>query len=524
MSEKFARRYRLESYLKLQSGADAGFIYSSYPLFATRTSPTVIEVLRRCDGQNSVQEVARQLKLKPASVLKVLDELHQKGLVQLLLPLPPPDEALPSVSLVIPVYNRPTEIKRCLEALFKLDYPADKLEIIIVDDASTDTTPQIIANYPVKLLQNPVQLGPAGSRNRAIASACHGLIACVDSDCVVSPDWLRQLVPLFADEKLAVAGGATRAFAPRTLLQRYEDSRSSLFMGQRPSEVQLGKLLSYLPTCNLVLRREAFVQIGGFEPGLRFGEDVDLCWRLLKANWKIRYNPSAQLGHDYRASLPGFLKTRFDYATSEAALLTRHPEQRRTLFIPLKLLATYAQLNIKYQVSSNKEKYEVGSRKSETNSQLATFLPTTDKRQPITFKKLLLPTFYFLLPPFQKWWKLRGYGLPLKLWQVLLAEGRSYGAAGYHFGVHLGKYYSWPLLIGLAFRQTRWKIALILLGPQILDYFRLQPKMNLPTFAGLGLLENFSYQLGLIAGCTRQKDYQALLPKVRVWHLPGNLK
>ncbi len=485
-SANLERCYRLDGRFKLQSGGisgdkSPGFIYATYPFLVTKTSPQIIEVLRYCDGQHSVAQIARQVRVKPVSLLKVLEELHSRGFVEIEANQDViAEDELPPVSIIIPVCNRPTELQRCLDALLRLDYPRAKLEIIVVDDASQDNTPRVAAAYPVRLLRNERQLGPAASRNRAVEVATQELVACVDSDCIVAPDWLRQLTPLFADEQLAAAGGATRAASTESLLQRYEDVRSSLFMGQRPMEVRLAALVSYLPTCNLVFRRTVFLAQGGFDPALRFGEDVDFCWRLLKAGWRIRYQPSATLAHDYRADWRGFLKTRLDYASSEAPLVARHPDKRRTFYLPLRAMVAWLGL-----------------------------LVALGWRQPW----FLLPGVALaLLGSRQKWRELRGYGLPLRFEQILVSEGRSYGAAGYHVGLHLGKYYSWLLLIGLLPRRSRLPVAVVLGGPILTDYFRLKPRLNPFAFGAVSLLENLIYQLGVVRGCLRERRLTALIP------------
>lgn len=486
-SASLERRYRLDVRFKLQAGGtladkSSGFIYATYPFLVTKTSPKIIEVLHYCDGQNSVAQIARQVRLKPASVLKVLEELHSRGFVEIEANQPAlVENEFPPVSIIIPVYNRPAELQRCLDALLRLDYPSAKLEIIVVDDASQDTTSQVAAAYPARLLRNDRQLGPAASRNRAVEVATHELIACVDSDCIVAPDWLRQLAPLFADEQLAAAGGATRAAFTESLLQRYEDVRSSLFMGQRPMEVRLAAMLSYLPTCNLVFRRAVFLAQGGFDPALRFGEDVDFCWRLLKAGWRIRYQPSAIVAHDYRDDWRGFLKTRLDYASSEAPLVARHPDKRRTFYLPLRALVAWLGLLI-----------------------------ALGWRQPWP---LLPGAALALLASRQKWRELRFYELPLRFEQVLVSEVRSYGAAGYHVGLHLGKYYSWLLLIGLLPRRSRLSVAVILTGPILTDYVRLKPRLTPFTFGAISLLENLVYQLGVVRGCLRERRLTALIPR-----------
>ncbi len=104
-------------------------------------------------------------------------------------------------------------------------------------------------------------------------------------------------------------------------------------MGARPQQVRLEGPLKYLPTANLLLRRAIWQQLGGFAP-LTQGEDVDFCRRVLLSGAHIRYIPQGVVYHDYRTTLKSFLKIRTAYATAEAALLQRHPTERRILVLP----------------------------------------------------------------------------------------------------------------------------------------------------------------------------------------------
>src|SRR5260370_5938407 len=143
---------------------------------------------------------------------------------------------------------------------------------------------------------------------------------------------------------MGAVGGMIRAYERHSTFGRYEDVCSSLFMGVRPQQVRLEGPLTYLPTANFLVRRRAWENIGGFAP-LTFGEDVDFCRRLLLSNFAIRYEPRGIVLHDYRPTLPGFLKTRVSYASPEAALLKRHPTERRVLQLPPEQ-ATFAGLMI----------------------------------------------------------------------------------------------------------------------------------------------------------------------------------
>jgi glycosyltransferase involved in cell wall biosynthesis len=100
----------------------------------------------------------------------------------------------PSVSVVVPVYNGASTIGACLEALLAQTYDPALTEIIVVDNNSTDGTPDLVARYPVALLhERDIQTSYA-ARNRGVAHAGREIVAMTDADCVPEPDWLAQLI------------------------------------------------------------------------------------------------------------------------------------------------------------------------------------------------------------------------------------------------------------------------------------------------------------------------------------------
>ena len=95
-------------------------------------------------------------------------------------------------------------------------------------------------------------------------------------------------------------------------------------MGERPATVAAGSRVSYVPSTAIVVRRQALADIGGFDESLRYGEDVDLCWRLNAAGWSVRYDPRVVVTHVEPTGLPA-LSRRFHYGTSAGPLARRHP-------------------------------------------------------------------------------------------------------------------------------------------------------------------------------------------------------
>ncbi len=507
--------YRLARGVELASalieGEQTGLIYSRNPLYVTRTSLQIISLLQKCDGEHSVTQLARELGKKPVALFPALQSLHQKQLLELitdpeahnsqlitrnsqLATLVPPDnrqpttDNLPSVSFLIPVRNRPALLKKCLESIFALDYPSEKFEVIVIDDASEDDTAEVAQTFPVKLVRNERQMGTGPSRNKVAPTSNGDLIAFLDSDCEVKPDWLQKLAPCFEDGRLVLVSGEVRSLEVETIFGRYEDVKSSLYTGPKPAEVKLNGGLDQLPATNLLIRRSAFEIIGGHNAALRFGEDTDLVWRLLKAGGKINYLPITGVKHAYRATLEGFLKTRFGYATGEADLRARHKDKPRILEVAPGI--AFGGLN-----------FLAG-------------LTRPNTRWPL----LLIGLLPWLWRSGRKWQELEKYQLPISPADVLRAEGRNFLVATSQLGQHLNRYYSLPLLIAALIKPKRFALpaALTLLGPAFGDYQKRQPNLSFPAYAALYLAENAVYQIGLLAGCCRIKNYQALVPKIEI--------
>jgi mycofactocin glycosyltransferase len=236
-------------------------------------------------------------------------------------PRPERRDALPDVTVVIPVRDRPEELNRCLAALDR------DVNVIVVDDGSRDDVQlaSVARLHGATLLRRDSPGGPAAARNAPIRDLTTELVAFLDSDCVPSRGWLHALAGHFEDPLVGAAAPRVRPSAdtPSSTLQRYLAARSPLDMGPREAGVEPGGLVSYVPAAALVVRRRALG--GGFDAALRYGEDVDLVWRLRDAGWRVRYDPQVAVAHREPSALRHALARRFRYGTAAAPLALRHP-------------------------------------------------------------------------------------------------------------------------------------------------------------------------------------------------------
>jgi len=469
-----------------------------------RLSKLTTSILEQCSEERTCEELAQLIDLPLRRVQTLCEQLRWKGLLEAG-PTPPP-VAWPGVSLIVPSHNRAQQLERCLRSLLGLDYPAQCLELIVVDDASTDETATMLERLTreaaslgimMQVIHHTPRQGVAQSRNSGAEAAHHDLLAYTDSDCVTSPGWLAELVPAFQDAHIGAVSGMIRAYERQSLLGRYEDVRSSLFMGTRPQQVRLEGPLTYVPTANLLVRRALWQRLGGFAP-LTFGEDVDFCRRLLATGSQLIYLPQGVIYHDYRTTLHAFLGIRMSYASSEAALLQHHPTERRVLLLPLEQ-AMFAGLVI-------------GGVWGMFQRGLPKFTSwRSGQPQGWTLAVALLT----LLGTYTRWRKVRQYKVAINPLVVLRATLRAHLAYTYHLCRHLTRYYTLPLLaIGL-FLPPILLLVLILYGIVIaVDYVRLRPCMSIVEYALCALLDDCAYEVGVVLGCIKHRTWKPLLPVI----------
>jgi mycofactocin system glycosyltransferase len=273
------------------------------------------------DAQRFVEDLRRAgvegVAVSSERERRVARDLIDRGFVH---PVAAPQSPPHDVTVVVPAHERPASLRRCLAAL-------EGLDVLVVDDASTEAAAIASAahDHHARLLRRESNGGPGAARNSGVHEVASAFVAFVDSDCVPEPGWLDMLMAHFDDPLVA-------AVAPRvhpdvlatSVIARYELTRSALDMGRRPELVRPGARLGFVPTATLVARRSVLEE-HDFDERLRVGEDVDLVWRLIDAGWLVRYEPRAAVVHETRTRPSAWLRRRFDYGTSAAALARRHP-------------------------------------------------------------------------------------------------------------------------------------------------------------------------------------------------------
>ena len=233
------------------------------------------------------------------------------------------EHRLPFVSVIIPALNEERTIRECLVSLLTMDYPAERREIMVVDNGSTDRTAEIVKSLPVRYLQEE-RRGASYARNRGIEASNGEILAFTDADCVVTTGWLRELVLGFEGDGIGGVEGETVAYLPVTPAEQYRARRRSSSYLERVND----PLSPYANTANVAFRREVFQQIGLFDT--RFspagGEDVDFSWRFLReTDLKLRHNPRAVVFYRCRSTVWGFVSQQMRNGRGLAILQAKYP-------------------------------------------------------------------------------------------------------------------------------------------------------------------------------------------------------
>lgn len=455
-------KFSLAPHVSLKEKADGFYLDSTYPLKMLRINESLYRLLDRLRAGGSIEEYALKNPVMNAeNILKVLLMLVNGGYLKL-------DAvkaaAFPFVSIIIPVRDDPDNLKECVKSLEKLDYPADRREIIVIDDGSKDA----VSIPGIHVLRNDVSKGPAACRNAGAALAGGEILAFLDADCMAGENWLSGLVPFFKAVGVNAVGGDVDGYYHKSFLDRYENAFSSLNMGKRLMMEGKSASTLYAPTANLLVSRGAFKTVGGFNEEMHIGEDVDFCWRLRNLDYALVYVPFGAVSHKHRNKLGRMLNRRMDYGSSEALLYKAHRDKKKTfgvsLFSGLSFLA----------------------------AALAILL--------LSFYPLIAVPMFFMADLILKSSRRKEASPTLTKRTISLL--RSYLSFFYYAFSHLTRYYlAFFIVFGFLWHPLWILGALALFCASIVDFAVKKPKLFYPVFLFYYLLEQLAYQAGVLIGC-----------------------
>lgn len=215
------------------------------------------------------------------------------------------------VSVVVPTFNRPAAVAACLDALARQAYPADRLEVIVVDDGSAPTKAAAVAaaatRHGVRLVRQENH-GPAAARNAGVRRARGEYVAFTDDDCAPASDWVAALAAAAAPDR-ALGGRTVNAVAGNACAEATQLLIDYLY------EYYAGREGAFFTSNNLMMPRDRLLAIGGFDATIPHAgaEDREVCARWRDRGGALEYVPAAVVHHGHALTLPAFWRQHFTY-------------------------------------------------------------------------------------------------------------------------------------------------------------------------------------------------------------------
>ncbi len=388
--------------------------------------------------------------------------------------LPLPDSS--RVTIVVPVRDRAPALARLLASI------GQGLPIIVVDDCSIDShaIARVAATYGADLEVLPANVGPAAARNAGLRRVTTPFVAFVDSDVVMVPDSVRTLLKHFHDPKVALVAPRILGlpdFATSSWIQRYENARSSLDLGSKPSTVRPYAHVAWLPGACVVARVDAIGD--GFSADMRAGEDVDLVWRLVDQGWRVRYEPSACVFHEHPNTIWQWLARKAFYGTGADLLAQRH-------------------------------QYKVAPAVLSPWSAAVTVALLAQRRWSLPVASLLLAAAALQISK-----KVGRTSHPVRLGASLAANGVT--VALWQGSALLLRHW-WPVTAVACCLSHRVRRAVLLVGivDAAVEYRRTSAKLDPLRFGIARRLDDIAYGFGLWFGAIKGRSMRALLPDIRL--------
>jgi len=229
------------------------------------------------------------------------------------------------VSVVIPAYNAQPTIRACLSALMAQTF-SESYEVIVVDDGSTDPTPDIIAKeFPTVKLMRQKNAGPAAARNNGAKAAAGELVFFTDADCRPMSDWIDRMIrPFKANPAVAGVKGVYRTeqtqLAARFVQVEYEDKYDLM---------RKDEFIDFIDTYSAGFRKDVFNSMGGYDCSfpVACSEDAEFSFRLANRGYKMVFVPGAIVYHIHPDTFTSYIRKKFKFAYWRMLAVKRNPNK-----------------------------------------------------------------------------------------------------------------------------------------------------------------------------------------------------
>jgi GT2 family glycosyltransferase len=225
-----------------------------------------------------------------------------------------------AVSVVVPFAGETHEACALLSALEHLAFGPDD-EAIVVDNSATGVVTSLDHRAPIRSVPAPEQASSYYARNVGSEQARNEWLLFIDSDCLPTPSLIDDYFSdAIADDVGAVAGAVLPADSSNGLVERYKSFRRHLDQDKSSQAAR-----PWAATANLLVRRAAWAELGGFSERIRSGGDIDFSWRLFASGWRLSYQPRAAIRHLHRDSLKAHAAQQIRYGGAHTWLQRRYP-------------------------------------------------------------------------------------------------------------------------------------------------------------------------------------------------------
>lgn len=236
----------------------------------------------------------------------------------------------PKVSIIIPVLAINNYIKESVPKILEVDWP--NLEIIILPNKINEKY-----SWPKTRQIATIKPDPAIKRDIGFKNATGEILAFLDDDAYPEKDWLTKAISHFNDKKIAGVGGPAITPEDDGILQKVSGAVFESYLGggaTRNRYLPIGKVTETedWPTVNLLVRKDVFEKVGGFDNTYWPGEDTKLCLDILNAGYKIKYDPEAIVYHHRRSDLWKHFKQVGNYALHRGHFAKIYPQTSRKIF------------------------------------------------------------------------------------------------------------------------------------------------------------------------------------------------
>ncbi|MCK5493150.1 MAG: glycosyltransferase [Candidatus Omnitrophica bacterium] len=258
----------------------------------------------------------------------------------------------PFISLIIPVRNAERTLEKTFEYILNVDYPRDKMEMVIADGGSTDATLELIKKWQVKhpfikLVKVPDCPSPGFARNKALEVVKGEYIFFTDGDCAPCKTWISDMLAVFNKHTdVGIVGGEiyTLMVEPDNLTELYcehfrfnmvaprygftiKDGYFPALSDKSPTQIA-GHRAYFFVTANAAYRKVAIDQANANFWNEKTGEDMDFGLQVQQKGWKLYFEPNAKVDHMHRADFPALKKVWVTYGMAHAPLLAKHASQK----------------------------------------------------------------------------------------------------------------------------------------------------------------------------------------------------